>query len=416
MPAEPAAIAPSAPPAPTPNPSPSPAPAAPAPTPSPTPSPTPESKPGDNLNDAFADLDTLVSKPEAPEPKPTGKTDLPKTTPKADDPAKPAPPAQPEKAGVLRADRDKARSDLSALEKRYKELEAKLSQPQEYPERKELQSKIENYEKLIEIKERKLSELDSELKFTKYERSQEYKDKYETPWVEAYTDGRNRVAQLKIKEPDVIDPSTGEVTAPGKVRQGTEADFDALMSIVNDDDAAEFAAKLFGNKAAIVLTQREKVRDLNASRIKAVEDYRKQGAEREKQQSDLSKKKSDEFVSNWHKENSAAIEKYPNLFKPEDGDEKGNELLTRGFEQADKAFTGTDDVRLLSAVRNKAAGFDRMVYKHSKAIARIAELEAKLKAFEESEPTPGEGGGNGAQSTTADSMDSIVSTLDKLAK
>lgn len=412
-------------PAPTPVPSPPPAPTPGAPVAPPTPEPKTEVKPGDHLNDAFANLDELVTKQDAPEAKPepkaTEKKEPVKPAPKSE-PAKSDAPAQPEKAATLRANYDKVKSEYAALEKKHKELEAKLAQPQEYPERKELQSKIASYEKLIEAKEKKLGELDSELKFTKYERSQEYKDKYETPWIEAYTDGRNRVAQLRIKEPDVVDPSTGEVTAPGKVRQGTEADFDTLMGIANDDDAAEFAAKLFGNKAAIVLTQREKVRDLNGARIKAIEDYRKQGGEREKQMADLTKKQRDAFVENWQKENAAAAEKYPQWFKPEEGDDKGNTLLEKGIQQADKAFSGTENmspeeaVRLLSAVRNKAAGFDRLAYKFTKATARIAELEAKLKAFEESEPGGGEGGGEGAPATQPDGMEAVVSTLEKLAK
>lgn len=425
------AIAPAAPPAPTTPPAPQPNP---PPTPSPgapvaAPEPKSDVKPGDHLNEAFAGLDELVSTQSTPDPapKPTPKApekkEPAKTAPKAAEPVKPEPPAQPEKAATLRANYDKVKSDLAAMEKRYKELEEKLSKPQEDPEKKELQSKLASYDKLMEAKEKKLAELDSELKFTKYERSQEYKDKYETPWVEAYTDGRNRVTQLKIKEPDVLD-AAGDVVTPGKVRQGTEADFDTLMGIVNDDDAAEFAVKLFGNKASIVLTQREKVRDLNGARIKAIEDYRKQGSEREKQLYDLSKKQKDEFVSNWQKENAAAAEKYPQWFKPEEGDDKGNALLEKGFQQADKAFGGTESmspeeaVKLLSAVRNKAAGFDRAVYKLTQAKARIAELEEKLKAFEGSEPGDGEGGGDPASPTDpkALSMDAVVNTLDKLAK
>lgn len=424
----PAAIAPPAPnPQPAPVPGPPPAPSPGAPVVAPEPKPPTEVKPGDHLNDAFAGLDELVSSQGEPDttpkatPKPVDKKESAKPAPKTNDPAKPEAPAQPEKAATLRANYDKVKSDLAAMEKRYGELEAKSKQPQEYPERKELQSKIASYDKLIESKEKKLSELEMELKFTKYERSDEYKSKYETPWVEAYGDGQKRAAQLRIKEADVTDEA-GMVT-PGKVRQGNEADFDTLMGISNDDDAAEFAAKLWGNKAAIMLNQREKVRDLNNSRIKAVEDYRKQGSEREKQFTEQSQKQKDAFVSNWQKENTAAADKYPQWFKPEEGDDKGNTLLEKGFQQADKAFSGTEGmsqeeaVRLLSAVRNKAGGFDRAVYKLTKAAARITELEAKLKAYETSEPGDGDGGGDpAANGSVPDSMDAVVSTLDKLAK
>lgn len=421
MPAE--AIAPPSPtpaPAPTPAPSPPPAPNPGAPVVEPSPAPK-ETKPGDNLNDAFASLDELVTKPE-PAAKPAPKAPEKKEPSKPAEPAKPAAPAQPEKAATLRANYDKVKADLAAMEKRYAELESKSKLPQDFPERKELQDKLASYEKLIEAKEKKLGELDNELKFTRYERSQEYKDKYETPWVDAYTDARNRVAQLKIREADVTDPATGEIVTPGKVRQGSEADFDTLMGIANDDDAAEYASKLFGNKASVVLMQREKIRDLNNARLKAIEDYRKQGSEREKQLSETTKKQRDDFVANWQKENTTAAEKYPQWFKPEEGDEKGNALLEKGFQLADKAFGGTENmapdeaVRVLSAVRNKAAGFDRLAYKLSTAMARITELETKLKEFETSVPGEGEGAAETRANGAPDSMEGVIATLDKIAK
>lgn len=373
--------------------------------------------------DAFSALDSLVAdNPPRGEPTDQAPPEPPKPGAKVVEPAKDTPPPAPaapkadtkppERAATLRANYDRLKGEYAALEKKHKELESKVSKPSDDPEKKSLSEKVSAYEK-------KLQELNDQLRFTSYERSQDYKDKYETPFINAYATGREKVASLKIKLPDQVDSDTGEVIKAGDVRNGTPEDFDTLMRISNDDDAAEFASKTFGSKAPTVLYHREKVQELNASRLRALEEFKKSGAEREKQQAEMAEKQKKEFLDQWESANKSAVERYPAYFKPEDGDEKGNMLLEKGFQMADLAFNSeqlppSERVRVLSAIRNKAAGFDRMVYKNTKLQAEIKELRDKLKEFEESVPGPGDGGGR-TQPATDDSMEGILAGLDKIA-
>ena len=95
--------------------------------------------------------------------------------------------------------------------------------------------------------------------------------------------------------------------------------------------------------------------------------------------------------------NAEAAEKYPDWFKEKEGDEKGNELLRKGYELVDKVFLGSADVppeELVaqhSAIRNRAAAFGRLAHQLRTANSRVAELEKELESYKDSEPKGGDG-------------------------
>lgn len=392
---------------------PAPAPAAPA-TPAsaaaPAPSRQPQSAEGKpNLTSAFDNLDKIVSETSAT-PEPKGKPAEPDNDPNApaetapkpaetpEKPATPAQPAQPQKAKTLREAKEMAERQLTELQKKHTELEERLKKPQDDPEKKTLQEKIAANEK-------KLAELDEKLRYTNYEASDEYKQKFEKPFVDAYTTALAKIKALRVTDPGQKDDVTG-VETPGKVRQATDADFNELMRMPDDDAAAEFAASRFGTKASIALYHREKVQELNNSRVAALEEFRQKGAEITKQQQELSSKAESEMKTAFETANKEAAEKYPGWFKPVEGDEKGNTLLQKGYEFADLAFDQkamaqlppAERAKVFSAVRNKVAGFDRMVFQKTMLQKRVTELETKLKEFEESGP---DGGLDGKKARTA---------------
>lgn len=321
---------------------------------------------------------------------------------------------KPVKAATLRQNYDTLKKDFEGLQGKLKALEAernKPADPKDHPEYKKVSE-------TLTAREKRLAELEDEMRFTNFEKSGEYKEQYWGPFAEAYEQGRNKVSAFRITDES------------GQPRQGTAEDFDALMRITDDDAAADFASDLFGNKAPSVMYHREKVQELNNRRIKAIEDFRKQGGEREKTRTAQQQKTQQEMAAQWEAEKKAGVEKFPHWFKPEDGDEKGNGLLERGFALADAAFgaelkdpkTGEvvplgpqEMVKLHSAIRNKAAGFDRLAYKHNLAKQRITALEKELQAFKDSEPTPGETGRKPKQGGGS-AMDEADAALQKLAR
>lgn len=313
-------------------------------------------------------------------------------------PGEPEKPKQPEKAATLRAKYDETKTALAAANTKIKELETKLDTPSVDPE-------LPKVKETLAQREKRLAELEDDLRFTNYERSPEYKDKYEKPFIDAYSAGRNKVASFKLANED------------GTTRQGTPEDFDAFMRITDDNDAAEKAVEMFGNKASMVMYHREQVQTKNSERNAALEDYRKNGAEREKQRGEqhsaASKKLIADASATWLKHQQEPIAKNPHLFAPIEGDTKGNELLEQGFKESREAFSNLNalDSRLTpeqreaviekhAVVFNKAAAFDRTWHQLSTVRKQVKELTKKLEAYEKSEPGNGDGkgkvNGNGA--------------------
>jgi hypothetical protein len=393
----------------------------------PAPVSKPVSKPAENLNDAFAQLDAMgepnpsaelqgKDAPAKPADQPTGDKPDDKAADAPDAPAKPGDePAKqpPAKAATLREALDRTKAENAALQKKIAEYEAeKAKTPVEDPEKKKLSETLAEREK-------RLSELEEEQRFSNYERSQEYQEKWNAPFVSAYEAGRARVRSLTLTDEN------------GAVRQGTDADFDAIMRITDNDAAAERAAEVFGNKASMVMYHREKAVELNQARLNALDEFRKNGAERDqKRQAEwkaTSEKVLKEATETWQKARTAPHEKYPLFFKPIEGDTEGNTLLENGFKEADEAFSHMNplDPRLTSEQRaqilqrhatiyNKAAAFNRLAHLLKKERTALRAAEAKLKEFEASEPGRGDGKGGGGPALST--WDSIDAQLAKLAK
>lgn len=328
--------------------------------------------------------------PDEP-PKPPEKK--PEAAKPPEKPAEPKPgeaPKAPVTAPELRKAYENLKNEHATLKKEHETL--KTAKPPEDVEKKQMAVKLQAAEK-------RLSELDETLRFTNYERSPEYKEKYEKPYIQAYQLGRKRISTLDVVERATENPDTGERKIEQQARPATPEDFDVLVSITDDREARKMAKQMFGEDAGIALAHREKVHEASQAASAAVEDYRKNGAEREKQQQEMTAKQRAEVQQEWERLNKATVEKYPKLFGPIEGDKEGNELLEKGFAMVDRAFSTDANklsplelAKLHTQIRNRAAGFGRQVMINKRQAAQIKELEAKLKEIEESVP----GGGDGA--------------------
>lgn len=367
------------------------------------------------LSDAFSDLEGMADQnsmetpatPETPSKPPELKIATPPPDkPQPDTVKPPEPPApdvkQPDETPKVPAQLRKAYEDLKAKH-RALELEhekVRTTKPQPDPE---IMTRLEKEEK-------RRAELEDEMRYVAYERSQEYKEKYQQPFIEAYQAGQKRMESLDIQQKTILveDPTTGEKTEK-IIRQGraaTAEDFNSLMAIPSDRDARKFAKEMFGEDAALALQHREKVIELNNVQAKALEDFKKTGAEREKQQTEARSKAEKQQVALWESLNKAAAEKFPTWFKPAgldaEGnplDAKGDELLQKGFELVDRAFSGDASklsseelTKLHSAIRNRAAAFGRIAHQNKTLQAEIAELKKALEQFKTAEPGAGHGG------------------------
>ena len=342
-----------------------------------------------NLTSAFDELDKIIAE-ERP-------ADLPTKTPEkeakpgdenfdgkpADSPQKELGKGQPPvKAATLREALDRAKSEAKDWKAKYETLESEYKKPKPHPDEEKWKSEREKLS-------RENEELRNEIKFADYTKSPEYREKYEAPFINGYNTGRQKAASLKANAYGEVDAISGE--REKTVRQGQKEDWDNFMEIADDDKAAEFAHELWGAKAPVMLYHREQVQKLNSDRIQAIDGFRKTANERLTKEHETMKSEMGKIETAWKAENDAAIAKYPHWFKPADGDAKGNELLEKGFQLADLAFSNEiqkmpieQRVRVWSAVRNKAAGFDRIAFQNKQFQKKIEELESALKEYQES--------------------------------
>lgn len=376
------------------------------------------------MSESFAGFDALVAAPPDEKPpeetKPSDETKLPddkKTAPetKPADETKPPVETKPSgdtvpptkvKAATLREELDRTRTEAADWKGKYEKLVAESAKPKPDPEKEQLLKSRDEWNKTR-------AELENELKFANYERSQEYKDKYQQPFLKAYDQGQKLITALTLKEPDQKDEFGGIIEA-GKSRKGTEADWDKLMTIQDEEAASTFIAEHFGNSAARVTILRDKVLELHGQMRTAVEDFRKQAGERETQFRDLITKQQKEVSERWHAANARAAEKYPQYFAPDPADTKGNALLEQGIRLTDLAFGVLDpsefsklppaiqaklvngrlppgEMTLLhSAIRNRAAAYDRLVARLKQGEAEKKEFQEKLAGYEKSEPGRGQ--------------------------
>lgn len=383
----------------------------------------PPAKPGDEtprspIADAFDELDkyskedsgdippaTKSPKQKSLEKKPATEDKKPDDEPPKPDQEAPKPadqPAKPKKpADFLRDELTKVKTERDSLRS---ELEkARTSKPAEDPEKltlsEELKKTREAHQKLQE-----------EIKYLDYSRSEEFQEKYYKPFVQAFEKGRAKVSSLTVTDEN------------GDRRKATAEDFDKIMQL-RDDEAAELAAQMFGEAAgSIVMWHRERVLEANDAQSAALEEFRKTNTDRQKQINERKLEETKKANTLWTEYNKQAAEKFPKIFQPIEGDDKGNELLKKGFEKADFAFNLPPDmpleqvVAIHSAIRNKAAAFGRLVYQNTQKDARIAELEKQLEQFKASEPGPGEGDSEGGTVKPADNMEGALAGLDKVAK
>ena len=406
-------------------------------TPSAAPSPAPAPAAPDNsgvrstpqLNTAFDALDTLLAD-NPPPTEQTQKTDEgaepadktptpPVEKPPVEDKSK-TPPAKPEKAATLRESYERLKKDLAERDQRlakYQEQEknGKLSDDEK-----------KTFTEKLTAAEKRAKELDDHIKFVDYQKSSEYQEKYQKPFEEAYQNGIKTATQFKITD------------AEGNVRQATDDDFKAIMAIEDPDSAASKIEELFGTgvKAQNVAQARNEILKSWEARNNALADFSKKGEEFFKTRAEQNQKFQAELANTWKAERDAGIERLPNLFKPVEGDTKGNQVLESGYALADLAFgaLSSEDAaklpafvqermvngklppiemsKLHAAIRNKAGAFDRVAFQNKQYQAKIVDLQKQLDGFKKSSPSEGELGRTPQPSgNLLDSFDAAVERM-----
>lgn len=386
--------------------------------------------------DSLDDNNKPPREPHRPAAKPGAKADKPVVEPpKAPDDQTPADegqtppdegqaPAAPDLDGPEPVKIVDLRNSYRALKKQIKE--------QFKPEVAKLQAKVKELEegsgatqeitaKMEQIQKRN-KELEDQISFVDYSKSEEFQTKFVKPYNEAYYRAVNDFSQLRVRVPDGTDPETGETKF--KFRPADDKDLIKLanMSLAEMDEEAE---AMFGKSAPRVIRHVERVRELAIAQQEALDSAAKNAEARRTEMANTQKLNSTKGREMFEAERKRLVEKYPKFFAKDEADPEGNELLDKGISMANRIFmrtpentpkTAEEAVRLHALAYQKIANHDRLARKFKQARARVAELEKALAEYEESEPKGGKAGEAGKAGGILDAMADANAELDSLDK
>jgi len=271
--------------------------------------------------------------------------------------------------------------------------------------------------------ETRAKELEDEMRFVNYAKSQEFKEKHQVPYENAWQNAMSELSEITIEDP--TNHQQRAVTAQD------------LMELVNMPlgKAREVADSVFGTFANDVLAHRKEIKDLFMKQSKALEEAKTHGAERESQRREQIQKMQGAVTQQvkevWDKAHSSILEDPQNgeYFKPRDGDQEWNDRLTKGYTLADKAIAEiwaqlpmdprltpeqrAEAVKRHAAVRARIAGWGPLKAEVTKLKKALAERDEELKKYKSSTPAAG---GTAAQSNTPVVVSARQSLREGLAK
>lgn len=345
------------------------------------------------------------NKPQEEPPKSEPETDPletgeePKTEPKPEDTPPPldkaitddkGKPIDPKKVSPWKL-LDQFKGRLTAAEKENIELKERLA-------------KVPDIAKLEAIEKRN-NELEEEIRYQNYAKSKDFEEKYAKPYEEAWAKAIADLGELEVVSEDGS-PS----------RKATASDLVTLARMPLGE-ARKLASQMFGDSANDVMMHRQRIRDLSDAQNKALEDARKAGTDRETQWIEKTKTIQSEVTTLWQKFNDEDAAKLEFL-KAKEGDDEWNGKLDKAKAMADAAFTHNamdpnltpeqraKVIRTHAAMRNRSIAYSTLKLENARLKAQIAQRDAKLKEFEDSEPTAGSAGGaNGKPAPAATPME-----------
>lgn len=353
----------------------------------------PPPKPGTARERLFQDLAKRAKPPtgqaaptEEPPPAPPKPAEQPPTPPATQTDGELPPESSPPAGGTQKKTSpwklvDEYKNKVIALEKQIAE---KKGVPEE--ELKSIQERAAKHET-------RNKELENEIRFVNYKKSQEFREKFEEPYHRAWSAALKELGELTVE------------TAEGR-RAVNENDILELVNLPLEK-AREISDEVFGKFSNDVMAHRKQLKQLWEVQAAALDDVRKNGEARDKERQERMQsgiKQINSFVAEtWNSINEAVLkdEQFGQYFTPREGDEDGNNRLKKGYELVDQGWKENPTapnltpeerkqiIKRHAAIRNRAAAFSRLVNDNRGLTKRVSELETKLKEFNGSTPSPG---------------------------
>lgn len=323
--------------------------------------------------------------------------------PKAE-PAKPAakPPEAPAKPP------EKPKEDMNQLRRRHDELLAERKKTQSevaklQEENRALAGKryvTPEMEKEIEDNKAEIKRLKAEFEEAAYERSEPFKKEYVARYQRVQDSALAAVQHFPVTTKRLDE--NGETQTAN--RASTPADYWKVRN-ADPSERAQIARELFGDNALTLLTEIRELDRIKSDADMAVKQRGESQAENAKQAEIQQRESTRKYNELRDSSRAEIVERYPQLFAPDESNPEESEALAKGFEFADKLANGNslspdERAAMAEVARAKLAWFNRGNYKITKLTEKVASLESELAKYRGTDP--GAGKENGSVETRAD--------------
>jgi hypothetical protein len=339
--------------------------------------------------------ETPVEPAVAPEEAPAPETPAEAETP----PAAPAKGKGPDPWKLVNS----IKKERTALQREVTELRAKQADPE----------LVTNLTKRAETAEARLKELDAEMHYVDYSKSQEFKEKHEIPWERAWKSAGKVIAELSVSE------------AEGATRPATLQDLVKLANMPLQE-AHRAAVEMFGDLASTVMQHRQKIVELSEAREEDLATARKTAAERSQTQTQAQQQLRQETSELFQRFNDQQV-KEQDFLRPREGDDEFNDRLekartfvrqTMASNLRDPKLTKEQRAQIMQrmvTVQNRAIGFSALRLENKRLKAELAKKNGALADFRGSEPGNGQGAKQPAGAVVSDPTQRLHSAIRQAA-
>lgn len=291
---------------------------------------------------------------------------------------------------------DHPKRDVSQLREAYEKLKGEFASTaaerdltrKEVAEFKEKATRYEERIKALEAAELRAKELeervvtyDERLRVTDYLNHPEFHEKFVKPVADAIQSAHALVAEM------VVD-------AEGEPRQATPQDFDTVLRAPNLTEASRRAKELFGpDLASTIVERRQAVLMAEKARQEAIKSAGVKSEEWMKSQQARAAEQRSRAKSDFDRISQQLAEKYPQLYRPPEGDKDAEAARKSGEELAKLILEGQPaemppDQYLTNVAKiyHRAASFPMRELMVNRLQQENEALKARLAAFEKSTP------------------------------
>lgn len=256
----------------------------------------------------------------------------------------------------------------------------------------EFQAKAKSYEdriKSLESADARAKELekqvltyDEQLRVTNYLQHPEFHEKYVRPVAEAMQQGHALTKELITSDEQ------------GNQRYGTEDDFAAVLAQPNYSLMDKKAVELFGERMSVhIVEQAKKVRELQSSQSKAMKEAGLRSQQWLKDQQDRAAQARTTARERFENASKELADKYPQLYRPPEGDndalaarKSGEELARLILDGQPPEMPAEQYLSAVAKVYHRAASFPMRELAISRLQTEVESLRSKLAAYEKSSP------------------------------